>query len=224
MTSPVQENQAQNAPQTEKSNDKEYNFRALEAKYSRELQAERQARMEAENAMKQYQIQNQKSDIEDDEEQEPYVAPKQLKKKLTQFGQNTQTEIQKAMEIAKNQAKEELKQEMYLQQNKDFYDVLQQAEKLAQHDPELAETILQMPNTFERQKLVYKNIKALGLDKPQQPKATIQDKIEANKKSPYYQPSGIGTAPYAQAGDFSPAGQKNAYEKLMQLKQNLRLG
>lgn len=223
MTIPTQENQALNTQQTEKTNDKELNFRALEAKYQRQLEAERQARIEAERKAEEAR-QTRQQEYEEDDDSEPYVDKKRLQKKLNQFGQSTQSEIQKAMEIAKQQAKEELKQEMYLQQNKDFYDVLQHAEKLAQQDPELADTILQMPNNFERQKLVYKTIKSMGLDRPQAKQPSIQEKIDANKKSPYYQPSGIGTAPYAQVGDFSPAGQKNAYEKLLQLKNNLRLG
>ena len=129
----------------------------------------------------------------------------------------------KAMEMAKHSAKEELKQEMWLENNPDFYDVLQHAEKLAQKDPDLAESILEMPEGFERQKLVYKNIKALGLHRPEEKAPSIQDKIDSNRKSPYYQPSGIGTAPYSNAGDYSPAGQKQAYEKMKQLRNQLRI-
>ncbi len=97
------------------------------------------------------------------------------------------------------------------------------AQKFADNDPELAETILQMPEGFERQKLVYKNIKALGLHKPAQKQSTIQEKIDQNRRSPYYQASGVGSAPYASQGDFSAGGQKNAYEKMLELKKNLRI-
>jgi hypothetical protein len=127
------------------------------------------------------------------------------------------------MEMAKQAAKEELKQEMWLENNPDFYDVLQHAEKFAQKAPKLAETILRMPEGFERQKLVYQNIKELGINKPEQKQPSIQEKIDANRRSPYYQPSGVGSSPYSQVGDFSPTGQKNAYEKLKQLKEQLRL-
>jgi len=101
--------------------------------------------------------------------------------------------------------------------------IQQHADKFAEREPELAETILQMPEGFERQKLVYKNIKALGLHKPAEVKSTIQDKVDANRRSPYYQPSGVGSAPYAAAGDFSPSGQKNAYQKMQELKNKLRI-
>ena len=219
MTLNNEENQAQSAQPTEQPNNKEYNFRMLEAKYQRQLELERQEKEQ----LKQ-QLQSRQQPQEEEDSDEPYVAPKQLQKKLNQFGQNTQSEIQKAMELAKQQAKEELKQEMFLEKNRDFYDVLQNAEKLAQHDPELAETILTMPNNFERQKLVYKNIKALGLDRPTPKQPSIQEKVDANRRSPYYQPSGVGSAPYAQVGDFSQAGQKNAYDQLQKLKQRLSLG
>jgi hypothetical protein len=116
------------------------------------------------------------------------------------------------------------KQSTWLNTNKDFYEVMQNAEKLAQRDPELAETILRMPEGFDRQKLVYANIKALGLHKPEEKQPSIQEKIDANRRNPYYQPSGIAAAPYASAGDFSASGQKNAYEKMQELKNRLRLG
>src|SRR5262245_7437729 len=200
----------QNQQQEQKPSDKELNFRALEAKYKRELEQERAARLEAERLAQD--VASRKQQPEDDEDEtEPYVDHKRLNKKLNKFGQQTQGEIQKAMETAKAAAKEELKREMWLENNPDFYSVLQNADKFAQKAPKLAETILRMPDSFERQQLVYQNIKELGLDRPEAKQQTIQDKIDANKKSPYYQPAGVGAAPYGHVGDFSAAGQKNAY-------------
>jgi hypothetical protein len=213
MTAP-QENQVQES----KPNDKELNFRALEAKYQRQLDQERQER---ERLQRELESRNKVQDEDNDDE--PYVDHKKLEKKLNKFGQSQQSEIQKAMEMAKHSAKEELKQEMWLEQNPDFYDVLQHAEKFANKSPKLANTILKMPEGFERQKLVYEAIKEMGVNKPEQKQSTIQEKIDANRKSPYYQPSGVGSAPYAQVGDYSPAGQKNAYEQMLKLKQQLRI-
>jgi hypothetical protein len=71
--------------------------------------------------------------------------------------------------------------------------------------------------------LVYKSVKALGLDKPAQKQSTIQEKVDANRKSPYYQPSGVGTAPYNSQSDFSASGQKNAYDKMKELQSRLRI-
>ena len=112
----------------------------------------------------------------------------------------------------------------WMKNNSDFYEVMNHAQKFAEKDPELAETILEMPDTFERQKLVYKNIKALGLHKKEEPKSTIQETVNKNQRSPFYQPSGIGTAPYASQSDFSASGQKNSYDKMQELKNRLRLG
>lgn len=210
-----------NQDQTEqKTNDKELNFRALEAKYQQQLNIER-----TEKERLQQELQQRQSQSNDDEEEdnEPYIDKKKLNKTLSKFGQNTQSEIQKAMEHAKYQAKEELKQEMWLENNPDFYETLKHAEKFAQRAPKLAESILRMPEGFERQKLVYQNIKELGVDKPEPKQQSVQEKIDANRKSPYYQPSGVGSAPYASQADFSPAGQKNAYDKLLELKKNLRI-
>lgn len=221
MTAITNENQEQ----VSKPSDKELNFRALEAKYQRQVEQERQARLEAERKAQELEAikQAQSKDDDDDNSSEPYIDEKRFNKKLNKFGQTTQTEIQKAMEQAKYAAKEELKQEMWLDNHSDFYDVLQHAEKFAQQAPDLAKTILRMPEGFERQKLVYENIKHLGIDKPKAKEPSIQEKIDANRKSPYYQPSGVGTSPYQSQSDFSPAGQKQAYAKMQELKARLSI-
>jgi len=219
-TMTINEPQSQATSQENKPSDKELNFRQLEAKYERQLQQERTARLEAERIAAERAQQHINND---DDDSEPYVDHKRLKKEQAKFGQQlkqeTQTEIQKAVYTA---LQEERKQN-WIKQNNDFYDVLQHAEKLAQKDPELAESILEMPEGFERQKLVYKNIKALGLHKPEVKQPSIQEKVDANRRSPYYQPTGVGSAPYSSASDFSAAGQKQAYEKMQKLKSTLRI-
>lgn len=211
-------------PQENKPNDKELNFRALESKFQRELAQERAAREQAERALHEKERERSKAALHDEEDDdEPYVDKKRLEKKLSRFGENTQSEINKAMESAKVAAKEELRQEMWLEQNPDFYEVLKYADKFAEKDPDLAKTILKMPEGFDRQKLVYQNIKAFGIHKPEAKAPSIQEKIDANRKSPYYQPTGVGSAPYASAGDFSANGQKQAYDKMQELKNRLRI-
>ena len=218
MTVPTTDNQVQ-----EKSNQKEYNFRALEQQLQQERAARIQAEREAEE-LKQRQSHSQSSSHDDEDDDQPYVDRKKLSKTMDKFGQNTQSMIDKGMETAKQRAKEELRQEMWLESNPDFYDVLQNAEKFAQRAPKLAETILKMPDNFDRQKLVYQNIKEFGLDKPEQKQPSIQEKIDSNRKGPFYQPSQLGTAPYnSQGGDYSQGGQKNAYEKMKQLQAQLRI-
>lgn len=215
MTAPTQENQAQD----QKISDKELNFRNLEARYQKELEKERAARMEAERMVQE----RQHSPKDEDDDSEPYVDHKKLNKTLAKFGEQSQKQTQNDIQKAVQTALHEERKQNWLKTNSDFYDVLQHAEKLAMKDPELAETILQMPEGFERQKLVYKTIKSQGLHMPDQKKPSIQDKIDANRRSPYYQPSGVGTAPYSTSGDFSASGQKQAYDKMQELKKTLRL-
>jgi len=202
MSAQVQQTAPSTPQATEtKPNDKELNFRMLEQKYEQKL-----AQQKAENDRLAKELE-QKSRMpykdDDEEDTEPYVDHKKLKREQAKFGQQlkqeTQTEIQKAVQTALHQER----QQNWIKNNPDFYDVMKHAEKFAQTDPELAETILEMPEGFERQKLVYKNIKALGI---------------------HYQPSGIASAPYeGNKGDYSPSGQKNAYDKMQELKNRLRI-
>ncbi len=203
--------------EVQQQNNKELNFRALEQKYQRELAQERAERERLSQELeKAHNIRSNRDDDED--ENEPYVDHKKFKREQAKFGQQikqeTQSEIQKAVSHA---LKEERKQS-WLKNNSDFYEVMQHAEKFAQSDPELAETILEMPDTFERQKLVYKNIKALGIHKPAVAQPSIQEKIDSNRKGAFYQPSGVSSSPYTQSSDFSPKGQSEAYQKIKQLR------
>jgi len=196
---------------------KELNFRALEQKYQQQLAQERSERERlAQELERAHNLRSNRDDDEDDNE--PYVDHKKLRREQDKFGQKIKQETQSEINRAVQHALKEERKQTWLKSNSDFYDVMQHAEKFAQSDPELAETILEMPDTFERQKLVYKNIKALGLHKPPVPQATIQDKIDANRRAPYYQPTGVTSSPYNHQSDFSPQGQKEAYEKIKALK------
>jgi len=221
MTAPSQPQATQ--PQVQQAaapSDKELNFRALQSRYERELQQERAAREAAEKRV----AEQESRPANDEDDDEPYVNKKKLDKTLSRFGQESKKETQSEIQRAVQTAIREEKKANWVNQNKDFYDILGHADKLMEADPDLAESILEMPEGFERQKLVYKNIKALGLHKPKEVKSTIQDKVNANQRGPYYQPSNIGTAPYASQGDFSQAGQKQAYDKMQELKSRMRLG
>lgn len=206
-------------------NDKEQNLGRMRQKYEYELAREAARREQLEQQLNELRQQRQQPQDDDDDNSEPYVDHRRLEKKLNKFGQSTQSEIKNAMQQAKELAKEELKQEMFLENHADFESVLSNySEQFAERHPKLANSILKMPPSFERQKLVYQNIKELGLDKPIQKQPSIQEKIDANKRSPFYQPSGTASAPYASQGDFSHTGQKSAYDKMQELKSRLRLG
>lgn len=215
---PIENNQVQES----KPNDKELNFRMLEAKYEKKLAEERNARLEAERIANEARRQPIRDD--DDDTDEPYVDHKRLQKQLAKHGQQVKQETQSEIQRAVSTALQEERKQNWLKNNSDFYDVLQHAEKFALHDPELAESILEMPEGFERQKLVYKNIKALGLHKDKSKEPSIQDKIDMNRRHPGYQPGSVGSSPYAGSqGDFSPTGQKEAYNKMQELKNRLRI-
>jgi hypothetical protein len=224
MTTNPQESQPQ-----EKQNDKEFNFRALEKKFEQERQARMEAEERAAAAERATQERERMSKInssDDDDDDEPYVDKKRFKRGLNQFGEQIKTQTKAEIEQAVQTALEQERRSNYLKDNADFQKVMtpDMIEKFANTHPRLAENILRMPDGFERQKLVYENIKALGIDKPEQKQPGIQEKIDANRKGPYYQPSGVGTAPYANASDFSDQGQKAAFAKMQELKNRLRLG
>lgn len=217
------QNTAQNqAENVQKATDKELNFAQLRQQIERERQEKLQLKNEIENLKKV--VQDKPAIAEDDDsDDEPYVDHKRLKKELGKVIKQSSTETANAVQTAVNKALAEERQKMWLKSNPDFYEVMQHAQTFADKDPELAETILEMPEGFERQKLVYKNIKALGLHKKEEPKSNVQDKIEQNRRSPYYQPSGVANAPYSTTGDFSPTGQKSAYDKMKELQRRLRI-
>jgi len=211
-------------PQGAQNSDKEFNFRKLEERYDRLLNEERQKRIEAEQAVQAAQRRGAALEDEEDHDGDPYIDKKRLDKKLNTFGQRVKQETQSEIQRAVNEAIAKERQQAWVKANPDFYEVMQHAQKFAERDPEWAEEFLNLPEGFERQKLVYKSIKALGIHKKEEPKASIQDTINNNKKGLYYSPSGVGTAPYQSQGDFSPVGQKSAYDKMQELKNRLRLG
>lgn len=218
MTEQMQENTKE-----VQENSKEYNFRMLEAKYEKRLEEERRAREQDKVEFQKTLEELKNSRYEEDNEDEPYVDNKKLEKKLAHFGEQTKKQTQTEINNAVQTALREEKRQNWLKQNPDFSDVLKHAEKLAEKDPELAETILQMPDPFERQKLAYKTIKSMRLHEPTPKEIPVQDRINQNKRNLYYQPSDVATAPYSTVGDFSPAGQKQAYEKMQELKKGLRI-
>jgi hypothetical protein len=219
MTTPTQDIK----PVDNKPSEKEINFRQLEAKYERQLAQEREEKEHLRQELqKKQQIPQQLDD--DDDSDEPYIDKKRLNKKLDSFERKMEEKIEKKAEEKARSMIETQKVENWLQYNSDFEQTMQHAEKFAELHPKLAENILRMPAGFERQKLVYENIKAFGLDKPQVKQQTIQEKVDSNRRSPFYQPNGVGSSPYAGGqSDFSPSGQKAAHDKMQELKARLRI-
>lgn len=221
MTAEIQ--MAQSEPE-KKPNDKEFNFRALEAKTAavqRQLEVERQERANVQRELEEMRSRSTPDDSSDDE---PYVDRKRLKKELASYDANSKKQTKEEIQQTVHQALAAERERVWLGANSDFYDIMQHAEKIVQKDPELAESILQMPDTFERKKLVYRSIKTMGLHQPEQKQPSIQEKIDNNKKHLYYAQTSSTNPPYAAAGDFSESGQKSAYDKMKELQKRMRLG
>lgn len=212
----------QESQEVQKPNDKEYNFSQIR----KQLEQERYARQQAEEEAAQLKrsLENRNTVPDDDDTDEPYVDHKKLNKKFANFEKNMESKIEQKAEQKARMMLDEEKKNSYLRENADFNQVMSSdiVQKFADSHPKLAEAILKMPDGFERQKLVYENIKSLGIDKPTQKQPSIQEKIDQNRRSPYYQPSGVGTSPYESSGDFSPAGQQSAYKKMRDLINNKR--
>jgi translation elongation factor P/translation initiation factor 5A len=200
--------------------------------YERQLEQERGARQQAEEraatAERLAQERSRRADPHDDDDQEddePYVDRRKLNKELHKFQKNIEQTIDQKAEAKAMALLEQERRSNYLKENNDFDQIMNPdtIEKFAQKHPRLAENILRMPEGFERNKLVYENIKALRIDQPEKQESSIQEKIDLNKRSPYYQPSSVGATPNAMAGDFSDSCQKNAYAKMQDLKKRMRL-
>lgn len=231
MSTASQENQVQQEVRTDTT---EQNLAKQRQMYERKLEAERQEKLQwqerAAAAEKASQERARMSPVndDDDDDSEPYIDKKKLQKTLNKFGEQTKQQTRQEIQAAVAEALDNERRTNYLRENADFDQVMNEdtLAKFSTKHPRLAENILRMPEGFERNKLVYENIKALGLDKPEAKGPSVQDKINANKRSPYYQPSSVGAAPYdsgPSGKDYSESEKKNAYEKMKELKQRLRI-
>ena len=160
---------------------------------------------------------------EDDDNNDEYIDRKNLKKAMEKTKHQTTQEVEQTVRKALDQER----RNNYLDQNSDFEKIMNSdlVQKFADTNPRLAKAILAMPESFERQQLVYENIKSQRLDAPVPKEVPIQDKIDQNKRSPYYQPSGIAASPYGGVGgkDYSDADKKNAYDQIKALQKKIRI-
>jgi hypothetical protein len=211
-------------PENPKQSDKEFNFAQLRKQMEAERAEKEEWRRKAEEAEK-LKIRSTDDNDDNDYSDEPYVDEKRLQKKFAKFEERFAKKVDEQAEAKARMLIEAEKQNSFLKANPDFQDILREdiIQKFAETHPDIAEPMLEMPNNFARQKLLYQNIKALGVHKPKPDTPSIQDTINKNLRSPYYQPSGVANAPYAAAGDFSDHGQKNAYQKMKDLQKKLRL-
>ena len=160
-------------------------------------------------------------DDDDDYGDEPYVDHKRLKKALGKAVQKTSAETDNKIQQAVDAALQEERKKQWLQQNPDFEQIMGHAQEFYEKDKELGDSILKMPDEFERQKLAYKSIKLMGLHKKEDPKPTMQQQIDANRRNLYYSPSGASAPPFENRGDFSPAGKEAAFKKMKEAQKRI---
>lgn len=212
-----------------KQNDKEYNFARLRQEKERAIATAEQAiadrqRLEAEvEKIRGQQSKMQVSELDDEDgvDDEPYINRKGLKRVLSKLDQSIESKIdERAQAIAKKILDEERQRNFVFQlksEYRDFGDVVtaETLERLDKTNPRMAATIDRMPDGYEKGQMVYETIKTLGLHK--KPEASVKEKVEQNMRNPYYHPSTAGQGATAM-GDFTPAGQKAAYDKVQALK------
>lgn len=211
------QNTDQQKPQTD--NSAEINFAKLRKKLEAEIQEKEALKLKTVQLEKEREelLRGRNVASEDDDDDEPYIDKRKLKKELSRHGE----EFEKRVEKKVQEALEEERRATYLKENNDFNDILSEdgLKGFVESHPNLANAILRMPDGFERQKLVYENIKALKKLKEASSKPSIQDTIEANRRSPYYKGPTSATPPFG--GQIDP---KAAYNKMQELKSRLRLG
>lgn len=207
----------------QKQSEKEFNFEKLR----KQLESERAEKIKMQERLEALERAQRTSKPDDDEDSdEPYIDQKTFSRKMSKFESQMEEKIDKKAEEKARIFLEQEKQQDYVKRNPDFVQTLTQdnIQKFANEHPSIAERMLKMPDNFDRQALLYEQIKALqSQKKASDEKSAVQQKIDQNRKSPFYQPSGMGSSPYAAAGDFSPSGQKASYDKLQELKARLRL-
>jgi hypothetical protein len=224
MTESVTEKEVA-APDKEANHDsldnKELNFRRLEA----ERQKDREARLRAEWEAQQLKTEMQKmqemlkpkeKDPLDDEDLDP-----DLRSKLQQIRERDRQEFLKASrDIARQTFEEEkgrdkrenpvgvLKKEF---SDYDSYMNEDTIRELEESHPEFTQALLNMPDEYERRKLAYNYVKKI---KSQKPSTSIQDKVKENQQNPYYTPASAGTPSAADFDIRSPAARQAAYAQL----------
>lgn len=215
-------------PDVKASSDKELNFRKLEEARLRER--EEKMRLEMQNET----LQNELKEIKEylkPKERDPfediddYIEPEVKKALVDKFNRFGSSFERKAEEIAEKKyqeiqrQKEEAEKKNFLPklQNEfnDFDQVMteQNIMEIGEKDPTFLQTVLMVPDEYEKRKFLYQRIKANKSNA--EPEKTVQDRVRQNQKNPYHVPS--SASPTSDAIDFdldSPGARESAYQKL----------
>lgn len=202
----------------------DYNF----AQLRKTLEAERAEKAQLLQKMKE--MESAKAPVpHDDDGDEPYIDQKTLARKMSAWEKDLEQRFEKKAEEKARELLAQDKRNEFLKRNPDFENILapENLDKYSKDNPEEAEvwTQLRTENNFERQKLLYYQLKKQEALKKMGEVSSMQKKVDENRKNPYYIPSGSGTPPQASfGGNFDKTAQKNSYDLMQSLKQRVAGG
>lgn len=216
----------QNPVADEKPSNREENLRNLVKKAERaemERDQERAEKAQLLQRMQELEARMNQSNSSDDLEleDEGYIETRKLKKVLARFEQKIDQKMDQKTEQNARRLLDEERQRSSIYHLKteyrDFDQVMTEdtVNRFAEKHPGMANTIMKIPDEYERKKMAYEAIKTLGLHEKKS-ETPIQERVDRNQKNLYFTPSGVGTSSHP-AGDFSKSGQKAAYEKMKSL-------
>ena len=119
-------------------NDKEYNFAQIRQQLEREKQEKNQLKEEVEKLKK---MNSENLGGDDDDYDEPYIDRKRLRKELGKVVEQTKAETDTKIEHMVTKALSEERKQAWLKEHPDFEEVVQHAQKVEDHDPDLAKMI-----------------------------------------------------------------------------------
>jgi hypothetical protein len=206
------------------------NFRRLEAARDAEKEARIRAEMEAEFLKKRLdEIANSTNQVEADplDSVEDYVDAQTIRAKFDK-------ERKALREEASRLAKEAIKEEKLAEEKKkreeeqknstpklrsqfnDYDEVMNEENilRLEQDNPTFLNAVLEIQDEYKRKYATYDYLKKAGYVAPKEP--SIKEKVEENRRNPYYFEPGSGTPIAVDFDVKSPQARQQAYEKLKQ--------
>lgn len=222
-----QENTAPSQEAAEEVKKQAKNFAELRSKWESASQENNQLKQ------KMSQLEQMISDLQSrpaPQDDEPYVDASRLQREMTSLKESLSKEIDKKAEEKARLLLMQERQSDYINQNKDFYDVLQENEikDFVAKYPNLAAPLARMPDGFEKQQLAYELMKTVKTVKPANPEPPVQKSMlaqafEQRKAAMAYQPGGSSGGAFQSMGDFSPGGMKQAYDRFKSLQKTVNL-
>jgi hypothetical protein len=216
--------QPEKAQSHEGLSNKEFNFRKLEA--ARE--ADREARIRAE--MQAEQMRNELREIKEmlqPKEQDPldgvedFVDPVRLKAKLEKERTRFTREAKEIAERTYEERKQKDEKANFFQrlrgQFSDYDEVMNETNlaHLQEEDPVFLDTVVKVPDEYERRLDTYKKIKSMQAKKPKlEERASIKEKVEENMRNPYFIQPSSGNPSAVEFDIRSKSARDQAYQKL----------